>query len=183
MPDVETPTERDGRQDDRRLALLGGVIAAIIGFGGMAIVGTASSFEARRLLESVLPTARFAASAYVAAGATILALMLTMITFSISHDLEFRRSHYKRIRSIAAMTTVLIVASVMLLMFLNFPLGEADVDRDWYLWVYYVVVFGGAVTGGFFISTILMLYYAVRELIGVGEDPDASSLVVSEPEP
>lgn len=175
--DTEAAKQRDERREDRRWAAVGGIAAAIVGFGGMAIVGTATTFEARRLLDAALPTVRFAASAYVAGGATILALMLTLITFSISHDLEFRTSHYKRIREIAALTTAVIVGSSFLLMFLSFPIGEADVDHDWYRWVYYGILLGGAVTGGVFISVILMLWYAVRGLVWVGEDSDESILV------
>lgn len=179
---AEASAERDERRDDLRLAAFGGLAAAAVGFGGMAIVGTASAVEARRLLDAVLPTVRFAASAYVAGGATILALMLTLITFSITHDREFRESHYKRIREISMLTTAVIVASVMLLMFVSFPLGEADVNRDWYRWVYYAVLLGGAVVGGVFISIMLMLYYAVRGLIGVAQNPAASALVVTDDE-
>ena len=182
-----TTVEIDSRRADLKWATVGGATAAVVGFGSMAIVGTASAFEARRLLDAVLPTVRFAASAYIAGGATILALMLTLITFSISHELEFHATHYKRIRDIAALTTAVIVGSVVLLMFLSFPIGEADVDQGWNLGVYYAVLLGGALTGGTFISIILMLFYAVRQLIGVGQDPDASSLVVNpnndEPDP
>lgn len=174
----EPEMDRSERRQDLRWAAMGGVAAAVVGFGSMAIVGTASSYEARRLLEGVLPTVRFAASAYVAGGATILALMLTLLTFSISHDLEFRASHYRRIRDISALTTAVIAGSVVLLMFLSFPLGEADVDQGWYLWVFYGVLLGGAVAGGVFIALILMLYYAIRGLVGVGEDPHSSTLVV-----
>lgn len=171
--------DRKERRQDLRWAAAGGIVAGIIGFGTMAVVGTASSYEARRLLDSVLPTVRFAASAYVAGGATILALMLTLITFSISNDLEFRSSHYARIRQIAALTTTAIVGSVVLLMFLSFPIGEADVDAAWYLWAYYAVLFGGSVTGGVFIAVILMLFYAIRGLVGVGQDSHDSSLVIA----
>lgn len=177
MAQSEDPGERRGRRDDLKYAASGGVAAAVIGFGGMAIVGTATELQARRLLDAVLPTVRFAASAYVAGGAAILALMLTLLTFSISHELDFRRSHYKRIREISAMTTAVMVGSVVLLMFLSFPLGEAEVERGYYLWVYYAVLLGGAVTGGVFISVILMLFYAIRELVTLGEDGDESSLI------
>lgn len=178
----EQRVERNERRQDLRWAAMGGVIAGVLGFGSMAIVGTASSYEARRLLEAALPTVRFAASAYVAGGATILALMLTLITFSISHELEFRENHYRRIRDISALTTAVIVGSVVLLMFLTFPLGEADVDQDWYLWVFYAVLLGGAVAGGVFIAVILMLFYAIRGLVGVGQDPQNSSLVIVDDE-
>lgn len=178
--EAEPRQDRRERRQDLRWAATGGVAAGLVGFGTMAVVGTASSYEARRLLDAVLPTVRFAASAYVAGGATILALMLTLITFSISNDLEFRGSHFARIREIAALTTAVIVASVLLLMFLSFPLGEADVDASWYIWAFYAVLLGGAITGGIFIAVILMLFYAIRGLVGVGQDPDGSSLVFTE---
>ena len=165
------------RRGDLMWATAGGVAAAVIGFAGMAVVGSATAVEARRLLESVLPTVRFAAAAYIGGGATVLALMLTLLTFSISHELDFRPTHYRRIRDISALTAALIVGSVVLLMFLSFPIGEADVDRGWYLWVYYAVLLAGSVTGGAFISMMLMLFYAVRGLIGVGLNPASSSLV------
>lgn len=90
--------------------------------------------------------------------------------------------HYRRIRQIAKLTTAVIAGSVMLLMFLSFPLGEADVDRSWYQWVYYAILLGGAASGGVFVSIILMLYFAVRGLIGVGLDPEGSGLVVTDDE-
>lgn len=172
-------TEQSARRKDLRYAVVGGAIAAVVGFGGMAVVGAVSALEARRLLDATLPTVRFAASAYVAGGATILALMLTLLTFSITHDLEFRTSHYRRIRDVAVLTTAVIVGSVAVLMSLSFPLGEADVDRSWYLWAYYAVLLGGAVTGGVFITVILMLYYAVRQLITVAEEGTDSGVIVS----
>jgi hypothetical protein len=143
--------ESQDRRGDLILASAGGVAAAVIGFAGMAVVGSASAFQARRLLESALPTVRFAAAAYIGGGATVLALMLTLLTFSISHDLDFRPTHYGRIRDIAALSAAVIVASVVLLMFLSFPIGEAEVDRGW--------------------------FYAVRGLIEVALDPASSSLV------
>ncbi len=175
-----TPSTHD-RRTDLRWAAFGGVASAVIGFGGMAVVGTASTSEARQLLRALLETVRFAASAYVAAGATILALMLTLLTFSLTHDLEFRSVHYRRIRDIAALTTAVIVASVMILMFLSFPLAESDeVARGWYLWVYYGILLAGAATGGVFISLVLMLFYAVRGLIGIGHPDEASDLLIDE---
>lgn len=173
----ETEQGRQDRRTDHRWAAAGGMATAVVGFGGMAIVGSATSFEAQRLLSAVLPTVRFAASAYVAGGATILALMLTLITFSIRHDIDFRTTHYRRIREIAALTTAVIAGSVLLLMFVSFPLDEADVERSYHLWVYYGILLGGAVAGGLFISTVLMLFYAVRQLVFLGEDAEESELV------
>ena len=66
--------------------------------------------------------------------------MVTLITFSISNELEFRESHYKRVRQIAGLTTIVISALVLL----------------------------------------LMVYYTIRGLIGVGQKPEESALVVTE---
>ena len=175
---AERPDETRDRRHDRKLAAVGGVAAAVIAFGGMAIVGTASSVEARRLLESVLPTVRFAASAYVAGGATILGLMLTLVTFSMSHDQDFRNTHYRRIRDIAGMSTGVVVGSVLLLLFLSFPIDEADVERSWYLPVYYAVLLGAAATGGVFIAVTLMLHSSLRQLIDVAKHGSSSPLVI-----
>lgn len=167
----------DDRRDDLRFAAVGGLVAAVSGFAVVSIAGTASPFEAQRLLESVLSTARFAAATFVGAGATVLALMLTLITFTLNQDRTFRDSHFVRIRNIAAATTVLIAASVVFLMFLSFPIGEAEVDSTWYLVLYYVVLFGGSVAGGGLISVMMLLYYAIRELTSVGERGRSSALV------
>ncbi len=175
---VESILKRHELRHDVRWAARGGIASAMVGFGGMAIVGTASSFEARRLLEAILPSLRFAASGYLATSATILALMLTLITFSISHERQFHATHYRRIREISTLATVVIIGAVLLLMFVSFPLGEGDVHLDWYLVVYYALLLLGAVLGGMFISVVLMLLYAVQELITVGEDPEVNNLVV-----
>ncbi len=177
---AEAVEEAEERRDDIRWALAGGGVAALVVFFGISVFGTATEVEARRLLDSVLPTVRFATSAYIAGGATILALMLTLITFTITHELEYRRSHYERIRHIALLTTVVIAGSVLLLMFLSVPIGEADVDQEWYVWVYYGVVFGGAITGGTFVAVMLMLFYAIRQLIIVAENPIASALIAAD---
>lgn len=175
----ESP-ERRVRRQDRRWSVGGAVAISVVGFGGMALVGTASVFEARVLLQSALPSLRFAAAAYVGTGATILALMLTLLSFSISHDLEFHRGHYRRIREIAMLTSVVIVSSVLMLFFVSFPLEEADAAPSWHVFVYYGLIVGGAITGGMFIAVVLMLLHAVRGVVAIGENPTTSDLVVAE---
>lgn len=173
----ESTEQRAERKSDLKSAIVGGLIAAVVGFGTMATVGTASDVEARRLLEGVLPTVRFAASAYVAGGATMLALMLTLITFSITHEDNFTTVHYRRIRDLALLTAATIVGSVVILMAIAFPLDEVDVSRGWYLPAYYFVLFAGAAAGGAFITVIMMLYYAVGDLLDiVREDRSARIL-------
>ncbi|MDX1690822.1 MAG: hypothetical protein R3290_07355 [Acidimicrobiia bacterium] len=166
-------------RSDVRWALAGGAVTAVVVIGISTVLGATSSFEAARLLDTVTPTARFAASAYIAGGAAILALMLTLLSFSISHDMQYRPEHYRRIRDVARLTTFVLVMSVAFLILLVFPISEDDVDRVYHLWAYYGVVFGSAVTGGVFVATVLMLYRTVRAVILVGVQGTESPLVMT----
>lgn len=162
-----------------RWALAGGMFASAGVFVVTALVGRVSSFEAKRLVEGIKSTATFAASTYVASGATVLALMATMIAFSISHDSEFRKSHYRRLRMIAGATTALILVSLALLACLVVPIAEADVPANGYIILYWAIVVLGSIGGGLMVTIVLMLNYAVRGLIDLGTDGE-SFLTVEE---
>lgn len=142
-----------------------------------ALVGRVSAFEARRLVEGIKPTATFAASTYIGAGATVLALMATVISFSITHESEFRRSHYRRLRIIAASTTALIIVALALLTCLVVPIAAADAPDNGYLVLYWAIVGLGGVGAGLTVAIVLMLNYAVRGLVDLGME-GTSFLVV-----
>jgi hypothetical protein len=159
---------RNLRARELRWALAGGLTSAAGVFAVTALVGRVSSFEARRLVEGIKPTATFAASTYIATGATILALMSTVIAFSISHESEFRQSHYRRLRLIAAATTGLILVSIALLTCLVVPIAEADASSQGYVALYWAVLVLGSIGGGLTVTIVLMLNYAVRGLVDLG---------------
>ncbi len=152
---------------DLRHALIGGGIAAIVGFGGMALVGTVSSYQAERLVQAALPSVRFLASTLAAAAATIMALMLTMLSFTRGHDGDFKETHYRRLRQISTLCSILIAGSVLLLLFLAIPIEESDeVQRRYYI-VYYGISLGAAAATGLLVAIVMMLNYAIRNLVGV----------------
>lgn len=148
--------------------MAGGFSAAAAVFAVTALVGRVSSFEARGLIEGVKPTATFAASTYIAAGATILALMSTVIAFSITHESEFKASHYRRLRRIAGYTTALILVAIALLTVLVVPIAEADASSNGYVVVYWAVLVLSALGGGLAVTIVLMLNYSVRGLVDLG---------------
>lgn len=159
------------RARELRWALSGGFTAAGAVFVVTALVGRVSSFEARRLVEGIKPTATFAASTYIGTGATILALMSTVIAFSISHESEFRNSHYRRLRLIAASTTALILIAIALMTCLVVPIAEAESGSSvGYVVLYWAILILGALGGGLTVSIVLMLNYAVRGLVDLGTD-------------
>lgn len=155
-------------------AIAGGALAFLVIFIGTYSVGEMSGVEARSLLTSMLPTARFLYSAVVTASATILALMLTLLSLSFNTQSELDRRHYLRIKQIAMIDTVTFIAAMSLLLFLVVPLDEpkAIVPR-WYEVFYYVTVGGSAVLGGLLVTIVLMLYATVRDMItifGLGKE-------------
>jgi hypothetical protein len=58
-------------------ALIGGAVVSTGLLGGVILVGTVGNFQALRLIEVTLPTARFLVGSAIGAGVTVLALMLT----------------------------------------------------------------------------------------------------------
>jgi cytochrome bd-type quinol oxidase subunit 2 len=177
--DAAGDPDRTERWTELRWALAGGGFAAAGVIGVAALVGRVSAFEARRLVEGIKPTATFAASTYIGAGATVLALMATVISFSITHESEFRRSHYRRLRIIAASTTALIIVALALLTCLVVPIAAADAPDNGYLVLYWAIVGLGGVGAGLTVAIVLMLNYAVRGLVDLGME-GTSFLVVDD---
>ena len=154
-------------QLDLRRAVIIGLTASVFIFLSTFTIGHLGDIKALRLLNAILPTTRFMGSAILGAGATILALMLTLLSFGAGDDKQFGAQHFQRVRQIAFMCTLLIVASVLLLLLLNVPLEENEAFQTWYEILYYFVVVFSALLGGALITTVFMLYRAVTTLIAV----------------
>ena len=156
------------RLHEARWPVTGGLVAA----GGVIIVallvGQVSGFQARSLVEGMKPTLTFAASTYVGAGATVLALMGTMVSFSLSHETEFRASYYMRLRMAAWSTTALIVSGLALFTILAVPITSTDTPEQGYVALYWAALSLGAIGAGLTVMIVLMLNYTVRGLIEIG---------------
>lgn len=162
---------------DLRDALVGGALAAAFLFVAITVVGNVSTFEAQRLLSSVLPTIRFLGSSVLAAGATIMALMLTLLSLTYSSEYQFREIHFRRIRQISLLSTVAIVASVVLLLFLGVPVEEADQLRLYYDIVYYSITAAASLLGGLLVAVVLMLHRTITGLVDIGHPEGSSPLI------
>ncbi len=182
--DADEATAEDlvTRWSELRWAAAGGVFATAGVFVVAALVGRVSAFEARRLVEGIKPTATFAASTYIGAGATILALMATMISFSLSHESNFRASHYRRLRVIARSTTGLIIVAIALITVLVVPVAGTDATSSGYVVLYWTILVLGSLGGGLTVMIVLMLAYAVRGLIDLGLEGRSHLTVAEEQE-
>ncbi len=162
-------------------ALLGGLITGAIVLAGQFLVGLAySESQALTFLNSLLPASRFLASSIVTASATILALMLTIISISSGSSKQLEARFFRQVRNIARLDTVALAGSILLLLIFNFPLEERQaLPGPWFDILYYVLLVTVAGITGLFIGTILMLYEAVQDLI-IAYHPTRDSDVVVE---
>ena len=82
-------------------AAFGGCLAAVTIFMGTKLLGQVSDYEAIDNLKEIRPTLRFTASGSMTATATILALMLTLLSITENADRKLKGYHYDRIWWIA----------------------------------------------------------------------------------
>lgn len=163
---------------DTKRAAIGGSVAAAVALTGMIVVNVSTGSEARLLLEGMLPSIRFLCSAVMTASATILALMLTLLSFSSAQSGRLKTRHYNRVRQIAQVDSATFAAALVLLLLVSIPLAEpSEVPANWYSIVYYLAVFYAAGLGGALITVVLMLYNAITDLIVVINPSKTSDLV------
>lgn len=147
-------------------AFYSGLVAAVFIFLGAYLTGTLGETEARVSIREMRPSLRFICSAVLTATSTILALLLTLISFSVETDRDLKSMHYKRIQWIARLCTFTFVAAVILLMSLSLPLDHSDVRFEaFYKTFFYLFLVYGALLGGAMISIVLMLYRAATAII------------------
>lgn len=148
-------------------ALAGGVLAALITFAGQWIVGNAfDAYEARQLIEAGSSAALYFGNSVVSGSATVLALMLTMISLSIQTENSFGPVFYKRIQRIGFLSTIALITGIIFLTFLSVPIQESDqIPPFWFKVIYGILIAFVALLSGLMVSIVLMLLNAMNGLI------------------
>lgn len=154
-------------------ALYGGVVAAMITGIGAFILGSLSGYEAKILIKSSLPGINTLCNTIVLASATILALLLTLLSVSSGSKSKLKDDHYTQVLRIAHIDTTVFIVSMICFQLFNLPITEAeDVPTNWYASIYYVSLGMSSLLSGALISVVIMLYNAVVNIIkivGLGE--------------
>ena len=149
-------------------ALYGGIIAAIITGVGAYFMGNISGYEAKILIKSSLPGINTLCNTIVLASATILALLLTLLSVSSSTKSKLTSEHYKHVLLIAKIDTVVFVVAMIVFQLLNIPITEAEnVPSTWYTSIYYISLALSSLLSGGLISVVLMLFNAVSSIIKI----------------
>lgn len=170
------------RSSELRGSLIGGLVAALTLFAMVVLVGRVGSFEALRLIEAVLPGARFLAAAVIGGALTVMALLLTLLGLSITSEHTFHDRLYTRVSYITKLSVASIIVSVGLLLAVGVPIQEVDEVRPYYAILYYVLAAGMALVGGMVVSIGLMIGATLRGLVDVQHSAGTSDLL-SEEEP
>lgn len=176
--DNDTPSPKS-RSHELRGSLAGGVVASVALFGTVVGVGRVGSFEALRLIEALLDTARFLASTVIASAVTVLALLLTLLALGLSSNIEFDRKLYARARYITTLNVVTIVLGTLLLLSVSIPIGEVEEIRTYYAYFYYALAAGMSALGGLVVAVALLIGATLRGIINIGHPEGESDLLVS----
>lgn len=163
---------------DFKMALFGGAVAVGLAIAGVIVVGRVGPSEGKLLLQAMVPTTRFLCSAVMTGSATILALMMTLLGLGQSSSHSLKRLHYRRVSAIAFVDTATFVGATMLLLFHSIPIEDSEkIPPGWYDGMYYALLSATALIGGMLITTMLMLYRTVRDMIFVVGGIDGRGLV------
>ncbi len=167
-----------------KYASIGGILSCLIIFGGTWLLGNIGQAEAVSNIEEIRPTLRFTASGGMTATSTVLALMLTLLSFSKQSENTMNAYHYERIHWIARVSAFTFIGALILLMLLNLPLRNAEESlNDLYTTVYYVLIAYVGLLGGALTMIVLLLYNAVTDIITLAHpERDSDYLLAKEKE-
>ncbi|MDF1813800.1 MAG: hypothetical protein P1V20_16480 [Verrucomicrobiales bacterium] len=160
----------------------GGIIAGLITLTGAWAVGQVTDGKALDLLGGMLPSVRFLCGSVMTATATVLTLILTLISFTSSREKQLRGEHYDKIRLIAKLACTGFIGSIVLLLIITLPIGEAPEKVYPFLqFFYYFVLISSCALGGLLVTIVLKLYQAATTIIIiVHPEKDNGSLVMEE---
>ena len=138
-----------------------------LGLGARWAIGSIySSGEAIKLVEALISSGLYLGAASATASATILALMLTITGMVRRLDAEFDRDVYWRINLVSKSATVSLMASLLLLLALVFPIGEFEkLPVDWYAWLYNGLFSITVLVIALLATTVALLYATIHDVI------------------
>ncbi|HZJ21081.1 MAG TPA: hypothetical protein VFD35_12120 [Pricia sp.] len=149
-------------------AFLGGGISLLVITIGTYLLGHLSGYEAKVLIKNSVDGLNTLCNTIALASATILALLLTLLSLSASSTSKLKEEHYINVLLIAKVDTIVFIAAVMSFLFLNLPITESDsVPANWFSTIYYITLGVSSVLSASLIVVVLMLYNTVVNIIKI----------------
>ncbi len=149
-------------------AITGGIISLLVMLLGAFLLGKLSGYEAKVLIKNSLSGMNTLCNTIALASATILALLLTLLSISSGAPSKLKKDHYKHVLQIAKLDTVIFIAAVVSFLILNLPITESDsVPNNWFSAIYYVSLGISSILSAGLIVVVLMLYNTVVNIIKI----------------
>ena len=154
-------------------AIIGGIISLLVILTGYFLLGELSGYEAKILIKHSLSGLNMLCNTIVLASATILALLLTLLSLSSDSNAKLKKDHYHHVLQIAKVDTVVFVFALMSFLIFNLPITESNnVPDNWFNLIYYGSLAVSSILSAALIVVVLMLYNTVVNIIriiGLGE--------------
>lgn len=100
------------------------------------------------------------------ATATLLGLMLTLLSLATNAEKKFDQTLYSRVKFISVLAVTGFILSLLQLATLSFPLGEfSAVPKDWFNYLYYIINSLNFLIIGVVITLTLLLTSAIWRAI------------------
>lgn len=149
-----------------RSAALVIVVIFVASMFGFSLVGRVySETQSRVLIEAIAPSLRTLCFAVITTSATIIPLLMTMISLANKVDNDFNETFYIRLRMITWLGTVALISATLLLLVISIPITENERLRQWYGILYIAVVMGASTIAALLVGIIVTLYKAMQGLL------------------
>ncbi|WP_308992349.1 hypothetical protein QLS71_000860 [Mariniflexile litorale] len=149
-------------------AIIAGIISLLIILLGTLLLGELSGYEAKVLIQKSLAGINTLCNTIALASATILALLLTVLSISSNSKSKLKKDHYLQVLQIAKLDTAVFIASVMSFILLNLPITESDtVPNNWFNIIYYISLAISSILTAGLIVVVLMLYSTIVNIIKI----------------
>ncbi len=146
--------------------IIGAVVPALIGLFAVIGLGRLSGYDARILYSAAIPSLRLLSSTVSTAAATILALMVTVLSLSSNADADLPLEHYRRIERIAFLCTAALIGALVSLLVYGLPIQESDkIEGSWFIVVYFLGSATGASLAAIMMAVMLQLLATVNQVI------------------
>lgn len=149
-------------------AIIGGIISAVFAGAGYFFIGTLSEYEAQQLIKSSVPGVNMLCNTVVLASATIMALLLTLLSLSSGSDSKLNTTHYRQVKLLGKWDASLFITAIIFFQITNIPIVEADnVPTDWYNTIYWSTLVLSSILVGGIVTVILMLYSTIKAMVDI----------------
>lgn len=152
----------------RKSLIIAWAIAIIVTVGVVFVTGNIYSIsQAKNLLEAVQKASLYYCSAIITASATIIALMLTLLTLTHDKMDEPQKEIFSRLNAITHLSVIAFIEAVVLLLIISFPTQKfQNMEDAWFHYGYYVITIWNGMLAAHMIATILILKDITKNIIG-----------------